>query len=136
MPEWISQNIGTVLVVGGSVLVAVISGAFGLWAKHHTPKQPVPITDVWAENRALRDDLSEVNQRLDQLQEDFRTFREEKYTESRELKHGLEVLWAYVERIRAAWGTVTDMPTLTPAERRALAHVIEDLDTPGATINA
>lgn len=119
MPDWMAENIGTVLTVGGSVLVAIIAGAFGLWAKNHTPRQPVPIQDVWSENRSLRADLLGVEARLDDLD-----------TETRKLRDGLGVLWRYVQRLRLAWGQPT-MPALTPGERRTLAPLIEDIDTPG-----
>ncbi|MDF2992099.1 MAG: hypothetical protein K0S37_2613 [Microbacterium sp.] len=121
MPDWLADNIGTVLTVGGSVLVAIIAGAFALWAKHHTPRQPVPIQDVWSENRSLRADLLGVEQRLEVLDGNYRSVLD-----------GISVLWRYVERIKVAWGVQPDMPTLTAAEHRTLARVIEDIDTPAA----
>lgn len=116
MPDWFTDNIGTVLTVGGSVLVAVLTGIFALWAKSHTPRQPVPIQDVWSENRSLRDDLRGVEARLDELD-----------TETRKLRDGLGVLWRYVQRLRLAWGRPT-IPALTSSERRILAPLIEDID--------
>jgi hypothetical protein len=121
MPDWLAQNIGTVLTVGGSILIAIITGAFALWAKNHTPKQPVPIQDVWSENRSLRADLLGVERRFDLLDVDYR-----------KVLNALDVLWRYVQRVRAAWGTHPTMPALTPAERRTLSPLIEDLDTNGA----
>jgi len=120
MPDLMAENIGTVLTVGGSILVALIAGGFGLWAKNHTPRQPVPIQDVWSENRSLRADLRDVETRLDDL-DDL----------SRKLRDGLGVLWRYVQRLKLAWGQPT-MPALTPSERRALAPLIDDVDTPGS----
>ncbi|MFF8187745.1 hypothetical protein ACF044_10855 [Microbacterium sp. NPDC016588] len=118
MPDWLSDNIGTVLTVGGSVLVAIIAGAFGIWAKSHTPRQPVPIQDVWTENRSLRGDLRLTEERVEELD-----------TENRRLRDGLDVLWRYIQRLRVAWGRPT-VPTLTASERRILAPLIEDIDTP------
>lgn len=119
MPDWLDENIGTVLTVGGSIVVALIALVGGVWAKHHTPRQPVPIQDVWSENRSLRADLREVEERLNDI-DDL----------SRGLRDGLGVLWRYVQRLKLAWGQPT-MPALTAAERRTLAPLVEDLDTPG-----
>lgn len=119
MADLVAQNIGTVLTVGGSVLVAIIAGAFGIWAKNHTPRQPVPIQDVWTENRSLRADLRDVEERLNEI-DDL----------SRGLRDGLGVLWRYVQRLKLAWGQPT-MPALTAAERRTLAPLVDDIDTPG-----
>lgn len=118
MPEWLSDNIGTVLTVGGSVIVAVIAAIGGFWAKNHTPRQPVPIQDVWSENRSLRADLLSVEARLDEID-----------TETRKLRDGLGVLWRYVQRLRLAWGRPT-IPALSASERRILTPLIDDLDDP------
>jgi hypothetical protein len=121
MPDWLAANIGTVLTVGGSITVAIIAGGFGLWAKNHTPKQPVPIQDVWSENRSLRADLLGVERRFDLLDIDYR-----------KALTALDVLWRYVQRVKNAWGNQPDMPALTATERRTLASLIDDIDTPGA----
>jgi hypothetical protein len=118
MPEWIAQNVGTALTVGGSIIVAVVGGVFGIWAKHHSPRQPIPIQDVWSENRALRADLVATENRYDDLEDRYRKARD-----------ALAVMWDYVRRLRANWGR-TPIPVLTSSERRAVAAVIEDLDTP------
>lgn len=116
MPDWVTDNIGTILTVGGSIVVAILTIVGGLWAKNHTPRQPVPIQDVWSENRSLRADLLSVEERLDALD-----------TDTRKLRDGLGVLWRYVQRLRLAWGRPT-IPALTPSERRTLAPLIDDLD--------
>lgn len=116
---WFEQNAGTIITVGGSVIVAVVAGAFALWAKHHTPRQPVPIQDVWSENRSLRADLIGVEGRLDDLDRLHRTALD-----------AISILWRYVERIKGAWGIQAAMPVLSPAERRTLSAVITDADTP------
>jgi hypothetical protein len=121
MPEWIAQNVGTALTVGGSIVVAVVGGVFGIWAKHHAPRQPIPIQDVWSENRSLRTDLLGAEKRYDDLE-----------LQHRKVIAALEVLWRYVQRVKTAWGLRPDMPQLTAAERRALHPHIEDIDTPSA----
>jgi hypothetical protein len=119
MPEWLAQNIGTVLTVGGSIIVTIVGGVFAIWAKNHAPRQPVPIQDVWSENRALRADLVSTEKRYDELEEKYRKARD-----------ALTAMWAYVRRLKHHWGQ-TPIPTLTPSERRAVHAVIDDLDTPG-----
>lgn len=121
MPEWIAQNIGTVLTVGGSIAVAIIMGVVGpIWAKNHTPRQPIPIQDVWTENRNLRADLISTEDRFDDL--------EKKY---HRVHAAFNAAWAYVERLINAWGA-PHVPSLTPTERRRINAVSEDTDTPGA----
>lgn len=120
MPDALGPHLGTILTIGGSILVAIIGGVFGLWAKFHSPKQPVPIQDIWSENRSLRADLLAEEGRYDDLDRNYRA-----------ALVGLDLLWRYVQRIRRAWGSTPTMPTLTTAERRKLAPLIEDIDTPG-----
>lgn len=127
MPDWIEQNAGTVLTVGGSVVVAIITVIGAVWAKYHTPRQPVPIQDVWGENRTLRGELEKARVVNDDLSDDLRRLRD-----------GLSALWRYVSRIGDAWGVQDAMPALTPDERRALvaAEVLDDRDSPGASVPA
>lgn len=121
--DWLAENAGTVLTVGGSIAVAVVAGAFGLWAKHHTPRQPVPIQDIWSENRSLRADLLGMEERFRALDVNY-----EKAVDI------VAVLWRYIQRIQAAWGVHGHMPTLSPAERRTIAPLITDADTTTNTI--
>lgn len=65
MSDWVSLNAGTVITVGGSVVVAVIGGAFMVWAKNHTPAAPTPIQDVWDENRTLRSEIRDLENAFD-----------------------------------------------------------------------
>lgn len=116
--DWLAENAGTALTVGGSIVVAIIAAVGALWAKHHTPRQPVPIQDVWSENRSLRADLLGAEDRFETLD-----------AKHRKALDALAALWRYVERVRAAWGVRTHMPSLTPAERRTLASLIADADT-------
>lgn len=120
MPEWLAQNIGTALTVGGSIVVAIIGGLFAVWAKNHVPKQPIPIQDVWTENRALRDDLRTSEKHYGELDDRHRVLRD-----------AFDALHAYVARLIAAWG-LGPLPAMTPSERRKIAAVADDTDTPAA----
>lgn len=121
MPEWIAQNIGTALTVGGSIIVAIIAAVGGWWAKNHAPRQPIPIQDVWTENRALRADLLSTERRYDELEEKYWAVRDALYA-----------LRAYVRRVRTAWGVHATIPSMTASEHRKLAAVVDDTETPGA----
>jgi len=119
MPEWLAQNVGTALTVGGSIIVAIIGLVGAIWAKTHTPKQPIPIQDVWTENRSLRADLISEEKRYGELEDRYRAARD-----------AIDALRAYVARLIAAWG-VQPLPTMTTSERHKVAAVINDTDTPG-----
>jgi hypothetical protein len=112
---WMENNPGLVLTVGGSIVVAIIGGVFGLWAKNHTPKTPVPIQDVWGENRALRGDLRAVEASIEELREEYH-----------DVKEAFGGLWSYMGRVRDAWGRQPEMPRLTVMEKRKLATVVEE----------
>lgn len=120
MPEWIAQNIGTVLTVGGSIAVAVIGVIGAVWAKSHTPKQPIPIQDVWTENRALRADLTGTERERDDYKDRYEAARD-----------AARALWAYLTRLRDSWGH-EPIPQMTAWERRKVQAVITDTDTPSA----
>jgi hypothetical protein len=96
--DWVSQNVGTILTVGGSIVVAVITVAGAAWAKNHTPKQPVPIQDVWGENRTLR-------------------------TELREVRDAFDALFDWAERAIRLWGASVSVPLFTKSERDTISKV-------------
>ena len=120
MPEWIAQNIGTALTVGGTIIVAIIGAIGAWWAKNHTPKQPIPIQDVWTENRLLRADLAGTERERDAYKDRYEAARD-----------AARALWAYLTRLRDSWGH-TPVPTMTAWERRKVQAVITDTDTPPA----
>lgn len=98
MPDWLENNIGTLLTVGGSVVVAIIGLIGALWVKHHTPKQPIPITDVWGENRTLRRELAE-------------------------LRDAFDALFAWAERAIHQWGASLNVPLFTKGERALISKI-------------
>lgn len=65
MTDWWAQYTGTVLVVGGSVVVAIITVALPIWAKNHTPQAPPPLPDVWGENRTLKGEIRDLENAFD-----------------------------------------------------------------------
>lgn len=121
--DWLAENAGTALTVGGSIVVAIITVIGALWAKHHTPRQPIPIQDVWSENRSLRADLIGMEARFKALDVD--------YERSVDI---VAVLWRYVQRIQATWGLQAQMPRLSSAERRAIAPLVTDLEPTTAAV--
>lgn len=128
------QNLGTILTVGGSVVVAFIGGMSLIWAKGKAPaREPVPIQDIWEENRQvtreyreLRGKHGELEDKFDGLADEFKKYRTERDAEVKITRHAVEILWNYVERIKAAWGSDA-MPNLTPDERNILTQVIADV---------
>lgn len=100
-----AANLGTILTVGGSVLVALIGGFFMLKARR-TPAAPdeVPIQDVWQENRNLRADAKQDR------------------TEITTLSDAFDALYAWVQRALQIWG-MGDPPPFTDEERAAIQKV-------------
>lgn len=117
MPDWLQNNLGLVITVSGSIIVAVIGGIFGLWAKNHSPKTPVPIQDIWGENRALRGDLRAIETRVTAVEK-----------ESHAVREAFEALWDYMGRLRWAWGQETEMPRLTATEKRKITAILEETE--------
>lgn len=138
--EFLQANLGVFVTVGGSIAVALIGAAGLVWAKGRSPgREPVPVQDIWAENRQLTADYRTVNRaydelrlehrnledRFDALSDEIRAYKQEKDAELRVTRHAVEVLWEYVERIKAAWGGGGKVPALTSEERRVLTQVID-----------
>lgn len=116
----ITANLGTIMTVGGSIIVAAIATMGAVWAKRARPgSTPVPIQDVWEENRLLVTDAKVArseNRRLGRKFDDALL--------------AVEILWRYVERLRVAWGQQDRIPTLPAEDRAVVGRVLEDVTTP------
>lgn len=126
LDEAIASNLGTIMTVGGSIVVAFIATMGAVWAKRARPgSEPVPIQDVWEENRLLLSDAKTArneNRRLERKVD--------------EAIAAVDVLWRYVQRIRVVWPDETPLPELSPRDKDIVARVIEDVTTPPAGIPA
>lgn len=111
MSEWLAANAGTVITVGGSVVVAVIGGAFMVWAKRHTPATPVTVPDVWGENRKLREEADSDHLRI------------------REFEDAFAVAFRWMERAIRDWNTGKPIPEFTDEEKQVIGKVRRAPDT-------
>jgi hypothetical protein len=109
--EWLMQNPGTVVTVGGSIVVAVIGGAFMVWAKHHTPAVPVSVPDVWGENRKLREEADERTDRI------------------REFEDAFAVAFRWMERAIRDWNTGKPVPEFSDEEKQVIGKIRRAPDT-------
>jgi hypothetical protein len=75
---------------------------------------------VWTENRALRADLVGTERERDDYKDRYEAARD-----------AARALWAYVKRLRDAWGLQEHPPAMSAWERRQVRAVIADTDTPG-----
>jgi hypothetical protein len=137
----VQQYAGTILTVGGSVTVALIGAYAMIRARKASPgREPVPIQDIWEENRLVTKDYRDLRREHGELEEKFtalssevREYKAAKDAEVKITRHAVEILWNYVERIKLAWGS-DRMPSLSHEERSVLNQVIEDVTTPPAGI--
>lgn len=104
MNDWVALNAGTVITVGGSVVVAVIGGGFMVWAKNHTPAAPTPIQDVWDENRTLR-------------------------AEIRDLENAFDVGFRWIEQAVRDWNTGRPLPQFTDEDKAIIGKIRRAPDT-------
>jgi len=102
--SFLAENFGTIITVGGSVMVAIIGGGFALWAKNHTPKQVVPIQDVWAENRTMRNEI-------------------------RDLENAFDVAFRWMERAIRDWNTGRPLPEFTREDEQVIGKIRHAPDT-------
>jgi hypothetical protein len=93
---------GLVITAGASVAVALIAMLGTLIAKRSST--PVPIQDVWKENRELR-------------------------AEFRNMQVGFDVLFHWMERAISTWGDPGGPPVFTDQDRAALEKVRAAPDT-------
>ena len=94
---------GLLITAGSAVLVALIGGILAIVAKNRPT--PVPINDVWDENREMRRENSEMRVEIRTLQDAF------------------GILFHWVERAASDWNQNKPMPTFSEEERIILEKV-------------
>lgn len=114
--EWLAENAGQMLVIGVPLGVASISAYAMVKAKRN--REPVPIPEVWKENRLSRQEADDAR--------DANALLERKVTNQ---GTALIVLWDYVQRLLDRWGEPT-APRLSRSEKAIIERVIEDVNTP------
>lgn len=93
------QLLGLVITAGASVLVALIGGNALVKAKRTpAPAEPVPVQDVWEENRKVRNEIRELRGEL------------------RTVHGALGVSLRWMQRAIRDWGTGYPPPPLSEAE--------------------
>lgn len=121
--DFVAANSGTLITVGGSMVVALIGGYWMVQARRTPPgREPIPVKDLWEENRLTRKEAHDVrveNERLADV--------------ARDHEEAVIVLWRFVQRLIDAWGTFP-RPIMTKRERSVVGRVIEDVSTPGEGI--
>jgi hypothetical protein len=109
---------GTLMTVGGSIIVAAIGAYAMIRARRVEPgREPVPLRDIWAENRSAREEADREraeNVALERMVTNQGT--------------AIVVMWTYIGRLIDSWGTPT-MPRLTRNEQAVIDRVIDDITT-------
>lgn len=101
-------------LIGPAATLAVAAiGALGLIIVRRL-RGPVTVQDLWAENRSLRDDLTEVSRKVDQLVRNEQV----QLGVNRIMGEGFDALSGYVER-------TSDEAGIKPAYTRAEHESIE-----------
>jgi hypothetical protein len=118
-----AADVGTIMTVGGSIVVAAIGAYAMIRARRVEPgREPVPLRDIWAENRSAREEADRE--------------RDEKHALERMVTNqgsAIVVMWSYIGRLIDSWGTAA-MPKLTRNEQAVIDRVIEDVTTPESGI--
>lgn len=117
--EFVEMYAGQIITIGGSLCAALIGAGAMVRARRATPgREPVPLRDIWEENRLTRKEADAARD-------------ENLALERREINQGmaLVVMWRYVGRLIDSWGSPA-MPKLTRGERAAIERVVEDISTP------
>jgi hypothetical protein len=119
--DLLTQYAGTILTVGGSIGVAFIGGYAMVRARKASPgREPVPIQDIWVENRRAREEAD--RERAENIALERRVANQ---------GSAIVVLWRYVQHLTGSWGQ-PEMPQLSREDRTVIDRVVEDVNTPPA----
>lgn len=118
--DWVATYSGQILTVGVPVMVVSISSYAMIKARKN--REPVPIPEVWKENRLSRQEADDAR--------DANAMLERKVTNQ---GTAIIVLWDYVQRLLDRWGEPT-APNLSRSEKAIIERVIEDVNTPAAGV--
>lgn len=105
------------MTAGTSVAVALI-GAYAMFRAKKVPpgREPVPLKDIWEENRLTRHEAD--------LERDEKIALERRVAN---LATAAVVMWDYIIRLTDNWGSDRPMPKLSRTERAAIDRVLDEV---------